>query len=285
MPRAARSTKLRDRASPSGALSDAGTRGGCAHPDGTPRPSVFAAFAQPALRSMRCLLSLALLLPLATAQHTRWADRLGTRVGRPIEPPSPPPPPQMPSEAVLAELRTFVERTVEPSIALMRAHELERGNDETCFASSGGQHLRYRCCVYFTALSAALLEWRFGEAPGAATTWRVLSPLAYDAERPVPDRQLLYGLLARWFLQPPAAAQLAAVSAHLGLEQPGCAATTPPPTSPPHHAGAGPEGRDAAGGGGRRRLRSGGAAQRGGRWKQAVHSSADRAPSASPAPS
>ena len=44
---------------------------------------------------------------------------------------------------------------IEPSIALLRAREEQRGSDEECFRGSGGRHLRYRCCVYFSTLGPA----------------------------------------------------------------------------------------------------------------------------------
>ena len=98
-------------------------------------------------------------LQLTAAQHSRWEDRLAARVGRPVLPPPTPAAPreaQASSEAVRRELQLFVQEYVEPAIAAVRAHETLRGNDETCFATAGGQHLRYRCCVYFSALAAAL---------------------------------------------------------------------------------------------------------------------------------
>ena len=96
------------------------------------------------------------------------------------------------------ELRDFVTSTVEPAIAVIRSHEALQNNQEECFATAGGQHLRYRCCVYFSALTAALLEWRFGEGGDAVA--------GGTAGAAPPDRRMLYGLLARWFLQPPASA-------------------------------------------------------------------------------
>ena len=172
-------------------------------------------------------------LQLTAAQHSRWEDRLAARVGRPVLPPPTPAAPreaQASSEAVRRELQLFVQEYVEPAIAAVRAHETLRGNDETCFATAGGQHLRYRCCVYFSALAAALLEWQFGTpalagvplagAPlasaagaggallggGAAMPSGERQPLYRDAasaREELADPRLLYGLLARWLLQPP----------------------------------------------------------------------------------
>ena len=173
-------------------------------------------------------------LQLTAAQHSRWEDRLAARVGRPVlPPPTPAAAPreaQLSSEVVRRELQLFVQEYVEPAIAAVRAHETLRGNDETCFATAGGQHLRYRCCVYFSALAAALLEWQFGTpalagvplagAPlasaagaggallggGAAMPSGERQPLYRDAasaREELADPRLLYRLLARWLLQPP----------------------------------------------------------------------------------
>ena len=175
-------------------------------------------------------------LQLTAAQHSRWEDRLAARVGRPVLPPPTPPatreaqPVAVSSEAVRRELQIFVQEYVEPAIAAVRAHETLRGNDETCFATAGGQHLRYRCCVYFSALAAALLEWQFG-APALAGVPLAGAPLASaagaggallgggaamlsgegqpsyrdaaSAREQLADPRLLYRLLARWLLQPP----------------------------------------------------------------------------------
>ena len=59
-------------------------------------------------------------------------------------------------DAVLAELRTFVERTVEPSIALMRAHEIERGNvAEGHEADAEAAVYRRRVAILLAAASRA----------------------------------------------------------------------------------------------------------------------------------
>ena len=155
-------------------------------------------------------------LQLVAAQHSRWDDRLAARVGRPVGPlptpaaPSEAPSPAASSEAVRQELQSFVQEYVEPAIAILRAHETLRGNDETCFASPGGQHLRYRCCVYFSALAAALLEWQFGTsgtlagvplasaglsgATAASGGGAIASPSARET---LADTRLLYRPLAR----------------------------------------------------------------------------------------
>ena len=92
-------------------------------------------------------------LQLVMAQHRRWDERLAARVGRLVGTPSTPVAaskvamPLASSEAVRQELQSFMQEYVEPAIAILRAHEVLHGNEETCFASPGGQHLRYRCCV------------------------------------------------------------------------------------------------------------------------------------------
>ena len=141
--------------------------------------------------------------PPPQQRRISWDQRLAARTGRPArpppaEPPQPAPTPPGLSDAVRRELRDFVASTVEPAIAVIRAHEASQNNQEECFASAAGQHLRYRCCVYFSALTAALLEWRFGEGGNA-----IAGGAAGSAP---PDRRTLYGLLARWFLQPPGSA-------------------------------------------------------------------------------
>ena len=186
--------------------------------------------------AVRALWPAVLWLQLIGAQHSRWEDRLAARVGRPVRPPPTPAAPRaaqpaaVSSEAVRRELQTFVQEYVEPAIAVVRAHETLRGNDETCFATAGGQHLRYRCCVYFSALAAALLEWQVG-APALAGVPPAGAPLASaagaggallagggamppgerqplyrdgaSAREQLADPRVLYRLLARWLLQPP----------------------------------------------------------------------------------
>ena len=105
--------------------------------------------------AVRALWPAVLWLQLIAAQHSRWEERLAARVGRPVgAPPTPAAPREVQpaavsSAAVRRELESFVHEYVEPAIAAVRAHETLRGNGETCFATAGGQHLRYRCCVYF----------------------------------------------------------------------------------------------------------------------------------------
>ena len=162
---------------------------------------------------VRALWPAVLWLQLTAAQHSRWEDRLAARVGRPAHPPPTPAAPReaqpaaVSSEAVRRELQAFVQEYVEPAIAAVRAHETLRGNEETCFATAGGQHLRYRCCVYFSALAAALLEWRFGNPALAgvpiATATHADAGGVLGAGGAVRDTRLLYRLLARWLLQPP----------------------------------------------------------------------------------
>ena len=97
--------------------------------------------------------------------------------------------------AIAEELRAAVISEVEPAIAHLR--NLEHGSDEDCFRSAAGRYFRYRCCVYFSTLAAGLLELRFG----------------HQAEREHGDsdsNSSLYGLMARWLLEPPALAQAGA---------------------------------------------------------------------------
>jgi len=134
-----------------------------------------------------------------------WAERLADRTGQPhtpaaLKPPPTPPlppspqlPPNPPSiDQITEELRRFITAMIEPAIAALRVHELSHASNDTCFATPGGQHVRHRCCVYFTVLAAALLEERYG--PTATE-----HPLTGNA----PSVRQLYPLLARWFLQPP----------------------------------------------------------------------------------
>ena len=166
--------------------------------------------------AVRALWPAVLWLQLIAAQHSRWEERLAARVGRPVgAPPTPAAPREVQpaavsSAAVRRELESFVHEYVEPAIAAVRAHETLRGNGETCFATAGGQHLRYRCCVYFSALAAALLEWQFGTggtlagvplagaglsgATAASGGGAIASPSARET---LADTRLLYRPLAR----------------------------------------------------------------------------------------
>ena len=153
-----------------------------------------------------------------------FAERLAARAGRPTLPPSAPAP-APDAEAVVAALRRDLNVIVEPAIARLRRSEERRGgSDEECFRTAAGRHLRYRCCVYFTALAAGLLEQRYGllaaAAPqltylrystsaSSATTGAALPP--YDGGDAVPDAggreaPSPYGAMARWLLQPSAGA-------------------------------------------------------------------------------
>ena len=85
---------------------------------------------------------------------------------------------------VISAIRNVIDILVEPAIARLRSHEEARGNNEECFSSAGGQHLRFRCCVYFTTLAAALLEHSFGRS-------------SYHPVTPSP-----YAHMARWLLPP-----------------------------------------------------------------------------------
>ena len=94
---------------------------------------------------------------------------------------------------VVEALSTLVRDEVEPAIAKLRVHEQLAGNQEDCFSAASGLHLRYRCCVYFSTLAAALIERRHGWPP---------SRVRGAAESP-------YAAMARWFLAPPDGASLA----------------------------------------------------------------------------
>lgn len=139
---------------------------------------------------------------------TSFYDRLEKRAGRPDPPPTPSKS-QILEAATLAwwptkapdELRGFIARVVEPAIATLRAHEVARGSEEICFAASSGRAMRFRCCVYFSTLAAALIERRYG-----------LGGTAGGAADEPPTRPEIYTLLARWFLQPPAHAPPAATA-------------------------------------------------------------------------
>lgn len=90
---------------------------------------------------------------------------------------------------VTEDLRRFVHDDVERAIAVVQAQERRRGSQEDCFSTVAGTFLRYRCCVYYSALTAALMEARFGAVSSSSATHGLVTP---------------YGALARWLLQPPA---------------------------------------------------------------------------------
>jgi len=74
--------------------------------------------------------------------------------------------------------------------------------DCRCFATAAGAYLRYRCCVYYSALAAALLETRYGGTAAASASTQP------------------YAAMARWLLEPHAAAgqPAAALAAQLQSE-------------------------------------------------------------------
>ena len=128
-----------------------------------------------------------------------WADRLAGATNVSMIPT--PPHPAIgdvasdSAEHLISTLRDVVRELIEPAIASLRASESRHGSEEDCFRSAAGQHLRFRCCVYFSSLAASLLEWRFGvgvDYPGSK--WP-------DVEFEHAPRA--YGALARWLLQPP----------------------------------------------------------------------------------
>ena len=125
------------------------------------------------------------------ASWTPWAERLADRTGAtPVKPAAND---TTTVETVVAELKSFVQSSVEPAMAVLR--ERERGigsassNKETCFGTVAGAYLRYRCCVYYSSLAAALLEQRFGATTQANHAAPIASP---------------YQAMARWLLEPPA---------------------------------------------------------------------------------
>ena len=125
------------------------------------------------------------------ASWTPWAERLADRTGAtPVKPAAND---TTTVETVVAELKSFVQSSVEPAMAVLR--ERERGigsassNKETCFGTVAGAYLRYRCCVYYSSLAAALLEQRFGATTQANHAAPTASP---------------YQAMARWLLEPPA---------------------------------------------------------------------------------
>ena len=108
--------------------------------------------------------------------------------------------PAVNASRIVEELRAAVDELIEPSIALLRRSEAD--SDEDCFSTPAGQHLRYRCCVYFSSLAGALLEWRFGvhEDTGPVAWHSTVPPLLPSMASRAPSA---YGALARWLLHPP----------------------------------------------------------------------------------
>ena len=175
----------------------------------------------------------ALLLLASASLSLTWKERLAARSGTAPAPDVPceaqePPAPGGSGQAgtaaeVMAELRRFVMDEVEPALQQLKEHEQARGNYEVCFATAGGVHFRFRCCVYYSALAAALLEERYGRSENdASSSLPQQLGESQRAEESVSrswrdDRGVLYRLLAGWFLQPPSgvAAQVDAVAATL----------------------------------------------------------------------
>ena len=131
-----------------------------------------------------------------------FIGRLATRTGKP--PPSAPPSPN--STLILDELSSAVASLVEPAVQRLREAELRHGNQAECFSSAAGVHLRFRCCVYFTALAAGLIEQHFNLGSSA---WRPAVDPPSSSARPLTGRDKLesleqnhYGAMARWLLQP-----------------------------------------------------------------------------------
>jgi hypothetical protein len=176
-----------------------------------------------------------------------FAERLARRSGRAREE-SRPVAAHSNATDIIREIKTFVNDLVEPAIQRLRSSEHKHQNEETCFSSAGGTHLRFRCCVYFTALAAGLLEQHFSAqqpislstvgANGLATTIRSASAAAtigVDAAEMPTTR--VYGAMARWLLQPPPGASEAAfLLAGDLIAEASSSAATPPSSRPEHHA-------------------------------------------------
>jgi len=111
---------------------------------------------------------------------------LYTALARPLD--------QTALDHVVATLSDLVASEVETGIRAVHAHELALGSRDPCFSSAAGAHLRARCCTYYSALAAALIEARFGFDSSMAEV---------NATKGVGR---FYGLMAAWFLQPPAQA-------------------------------------------------------------------------------
>jgi hypothetical protein len=145
-------------------------------------------------RPAKTMLGRQMLLVLCglVASWTPWAERLAARTGAtPVKPAADD---TTTVEAVVTELRSFVQSSVEPAMAVLRERERGMGggssNKETCFGTVAGAYLRYRCCVYYSSLAAALLEQRFGA-------------MTAQADRAAPTASP-YQAMARWLLEPPA---------------------------------------------------------------------------------
>ena len=157
------------------------------------------------MESTWCVLAF---LPAALSA-TPWEERLAKRAGRAVPAydiyggPDGPNATLVTAEAV-AGLRVFMQKRVEPAISAVRKREAALSSTEECFASAAGSSLRYRCCVYYSAMAAAYIESHYGvktsdsrvtshrEAGISATPARALSP---------------YGALAHWLLTPSPSAE------------------------------------------------------------------------------
>ena len=143
-------------------------------------------------------------IPMATPSS--WVARLAASVTNTgstasLPPPASPRSPIASVDDVVYELRSAIDELVEPAIAALRLHESQLGSNEDCFHGSAGEHLRFRCCVYFSTLAAGLLEWRFGVDNA-------------DANRNVPFARApsAYSAIARWLLRPPPLSEAHAIA-------------------------------------------------------------------------
>jgi hypothetical protein len=132
-----------------------------------------------------------------------WSARVTARAGVSLLPSvsTPQSSPRINSSHLVAQtiesLRAAVDELVEPAISFVRAREEHEASTEDCFSSDAGRHLRFRCCVYFSTLAGALLEWRFGVHREHHGGWSAAAR-ALTLRAPTP-----YGALARWLLRPP----------------------------------------------------------------------------------
>ena len=146
-----------------------------------------------------------MLLPVAVGV-TPWAERLAQRAGHAV-PPSHGGAAELNRTLVTAEavagLRALVQHQVEPAITALQSREASLSSTEECFSSAAGSFLRFRCCVYYSALAAAIIEARYG----VESDPRATSRLEGDVLTAPPPRALApYGALARWLLTPAASA-------------------------------------------------------------------------------
>jgi len=101
------------------------------------------------------------------------------------------------TEAVVAELSSFVNEVVDPSIRLMEANESNSNSPHDCFSTAAGRVLRSRCCVYFSNVAGSLIEAKFGKLKPPRAVNLDLS------DNEIPPLSLTYQLMAKWLLANP----------------------------------------------------------------------------------